>query len=121
MIRVSQQGDSDCFPACLASILELSLADVPHYKERDEWIESYRAFLEPYGLSIEMFASEKRSPRGYCIVSLWKSRGDSHACVMKDGEIVHDPATQDLTWAKSAAVRKYYVLTALDAVKWRRV
>lgn len=65
MIKVEQQhmavfdehGDNlqrgDCLTACLASIFELPLDDVPFFVEQDDWYSAYHEWVCDRGLCIE--------------------------------------------------------------------
>ncbi len=61
----------NCYAACVASILETSLEDLPPYVavRRPNW-----------------------EPPGYSIASVRVRDGSIHAVVCLDGQIVHDPA-----------------------------
>lgn len=108
--------DGNCMAACIASVLELPLVDIPRDSELAT-VNEWRDYLEPFGLSLESVHYSVR-PRGYSICSLWKSRDDSHAVVAFNGEVVHDPGgAESLQWAKTAPVRFWYVFTLLDPRK----
>lgn len=116
----------DCFPACLASILEMDLADVPNF-QGDDWQLQYHDWLRPFGLAllttaipadaqIERFADVVLP--GYTILAVDSPRFAPllHAVVALDGEVVWDPhpaATPadypTLVW------REVSYLVALDA------
>lgn len=115
MKPVRQIGDNDCLQACIASILGLSLGEVPCETEQDTWIDKYRDFLEPRGLSLETVAyTIGKAPRGYAILSIWLDKEKSHAVVAWQGIVVHDPNNEDLTFASNAARRKWIVFTSLN-------
>ena len=93
-------GRGNCLQACIASILELPLEDVPHFSLEEEWREARDNFLKQFDLyMIEVDAEACRKIGhhlyGYHIIAgpapgqpydgLW------HAVVGYNGEIVHDP------------------------------
>ena len=90
----------NCFPACLASLFECPLEDVPNFfdlagDDDAVWWALVRGWLKKRGFGI-MFL-ELRSPEhlkafeGYIIVSGKSCRDLDHATIWKDGEMVHDP------------------------------
>lgn len=117
MKPVRQIRDNDCLQACIASLLDLSLEEVPCETEQDTWIDKYRDFLEPRGLSLEQIGyTIGKAPRGYSILSIWLDKEKSHAVVAWQGIVVHDPNNEDLTFASNAARRKWIVFTSLNPV-----
>lgn len=110
MIPVHQTrfgADANCHAACIASIFEVSLEDVPqpHVGDLDS-IQSWhgylerlqRDFLDQRGVCALSFGvhttdtGEEIKPRGYSILSLHlQSTQQGHALVCLDGVPVHDP------------------------------
>lgn len=87
--------DGNCFPACLASVLELPLADVPLFCD-DDWLEQYNEWLRPRNLVLLLvpYAPDWHPP-GYAILGAESPRGPwLHAAVCYDGELVWDPHPQ---------------------------
>lgn len=97
------QPHGDCFRACVASILELLIGDVPHFvedgsKPGKHWIFELAAWLRLRGLAyIEAPAD---APSIYGMLHVAKvhyiamgpaARGFGHATVELDGDLVHDP------------------------------
>lgn len=91
----------DCFPACIASILEMDLAEVPNY-QGEHWQHHYHAWLAPLGLAFlttnipseELIASWPGMVLpGYTILAVDSPRhpGHLHAVVALDGVVVWDP------------------------------
>lgn len=102
MIRVDQTtfgAQGNCFSACIASILELPLVDVPYFMgdpPDDEWWGRTIAWLADRGLDASYYKFDMRdpdAPPGYTIVSGRSPRHATrlHACVARDGVLVHDP------------------------------
>lgn len=82
----------NCFSACVASLLELPIADVPYFMGSDRWFDTLRDWLEPRGFDAVFFKAspETWAPRGLCILGGQSPRG-SHACVGRGIAVVHDP------------------------------
>lgn len=107
----------DCFAACIASILELPLADVPHFaqlsldhevargtplaeawKNGTDWWYMTNDWLAPRGLSYLEFTQAEdwhndiRLRLGYHVIVGKSPRGDFDHCVVgRAGIVVHDP------------------------------
>jgi hypothetical protein len=92
----------NCYAACIASVLECSLDEVPQPREdkggTPEGWEQYltrlhEEFLYPRNLrTVFLDATTGYVPAGYSILGAVSSRGDwLHAVVAFDGEIVYDP------------------------------
>jgi len=86
----------NCLSACVASILELSLADVPWFSlAGEQWWDVLAAWVRTRGLGVTYYVplGEMHAPRGYSIVGGASPRfpGATHACVAYDGNVVHDP------------------------------
>jgi hypothetical protein len=105
-----KDGTGNCFEACIASILEIDLSEVPLFHNTDwfprfwDWLISrgyeYHGILPPnrvpvYKKGIDgFFIGAGDSPRGPHIKG-------GHAVVFKDGAMVHDPHPDNtgiLTW-----------------------
>jgi hypothetical protein len=97
MIPVTQtlfgKAEGNCLAACVASILELDLADVPTIcadQSDGSWLRKLADWLAEQDLAT-MRAWMKLRRIGFAIVSGYTTRGLSHSTVWFDGEIVHDP------------------------------
>lgn len=105
MIKVDQQrlhGDDtigDCFLACVASVLEIPLEEVPYEitlamdEEGVRWFHELEEFLETYDMRAE-FLPQSRAPDDQYLIAGGQSPRFSdlrHAVVWKGGEVVHDP------------------------------
>ncbi len=90
--------EGNCYAACLASILELPIEDVPNFcAESKNWLERAEEWLRVrHSLTMLGFR-----PRGegalYCIPTMWHlisgkaERGLDHAVVAFQGKVQHDP------------------------------
>ncbi len=100
---IEEQGD--CFMACLASILELSIDEVFDDKIHPEghWFDELNKWLVGFNLGcIHLPARINEAGNfapgttylGYHIMefeSVNLKPGDGHVCVSKDGTVVHNP------------------------------
>ena len=97
----------DCLRAALASLLGLPLEQVPHFL-KEHWgdfeavKEALNQFLTkrglmllvlPYPHSVNMLQAEAKSTGADCYHLIFgvDHDGDRHACVGRNGQIVHDP------------------------------
>lgn len=125
MIPVTQTvlGEGgNCFSACLASILEMGIDEVPNFhgeNVEDYWV-SAKAWLAKQGWGIVSLAlSEDFTPGmlgGWQIICGESPRGLMHATVWKDGKLVHDPHPD-----RTGIVTEEFcdLLYPLDAAKMR--
>ena len=97
----------NCGEACLASILEIELSDIPMLHDPDNvqdgqiYCKNLRNFLSQFGLSyIDLTFIEGHNPKDFfkdcwAIVTGLSPRGTEewhrHGVVWYNGEIVHDP------------------------------
>lgn len=92
----------NCFAACVASVLELPLEDVPNFCEGGDhgWFDRLRAWLRPRGLwalTCKLGGKPGASDGGWYPEGLHIAGGQSprhaclHAVVARGNEIVHDP------------------------------
>ena len=117
-IYQTEQGDErgDCFRACIASILDLPRAEVPHFFQglqpgqpvpgRIE--ERMRAWFGKRALALiqtgfqapdaaaVMEAFGLRHPGLHYVLTGKSAKGRDHAVVCRDMQIVHDPARVSL-------------------------
>lgn len=102
MIPVSQNefgSTGNCMSACLASIFEVPLGEVPNFftvggTEPDKWWKTCRDWLRTKGFGVMSLAVDSNilsMYEGIFIVSGKSNRGFEHAVVFKDGKIIHDP------------------------------
>jgi hypothetical protein len=83
-------NDGNCFSACVASILEKSIVEVPRFHGVSP---SFLQWLARFGLSATLYKRANYVPRGYAVAAGTSLRfaGRMHACVAYDGAVVHDP------------------------------
>lgn len=105
-MSLANDGEGNCFNACIASVLELPLREVAaiHPKFEGDYWGAWNAWFGERGLKIEWRAArpDRPPPRGFAIASGRSSRlypddhakaGERihHAVVVFDGVLVHDP------------------------------
>lgn len=93
----------NCLQACVASILELDLDEVPNFVEAQngEWWKALNDFLLGYGIQPVILDANPKSleddvipwkPKGLHILSGKSPRGDFlHATVYQAEKMIHDP------------------------------
>lgn len=115
--RVGEDGT--CFRACIASILNLDEAQVTDFdgprrflhdvQGMDDYWANVEGFLATKGLSYRRVPVDGRKPIGYSTIEGVSPRGGLHACVAKDGVLIHDPHPQDGT-GRGLVEPRYYGL-----------
>jgi hypothetical protein len=84
--------DGNCFSACVASLLEVDVAEVPWFMGHDEWWPHFEAWLRPRGYYALCCPLGDYRPPGFHILSGKSPRGDyMHSVVARGAEVVHDP------------------------------
>lgn len=100
--------NGNCFPSCLASLLELPIDQIPAFQDMSDsiWFEPFCKFLAKHGYEfVDMFYFPmngnwadliKQSPGidGFFMVGGTSPRSyvtAGHAVIYKDGNLVHDP------------------------------
>lgn len=98
--KVYQVKGNDCFSACVASILEVPVEEVPILHEVGQ--EGMLTYLNKKGYTLIHFYQEAWASSeweeilnfvksGYCIGAINTDNGKYHAVVFHNGEIWHDP------------------------------
>ncbi|RNI26619.1 hypothetical protein EFB08_11415 [Rufibacter latericius] len=108
----------NCLQACVASICEMELQDVPHFAAMPDhsWFETMCNWLHDRGYGFEDFDTVNDST-DYMLVIGPSPRGVSHAVVYKDGELAHDPHPSrsgilEVKWCASIYKRKENTMKA---------
>jgi len=93
---IEERGD--CFQACVASILEISLEEAfdiwkakrPLFPEFNKWLQKYGLYCKykPYESKQQI-----KKVKGYHMAGVKSTyiEGEHHVVVIKDGEFAHDP------------------------------
>lgn len=107
---VPDPPDGDCFAACVASVLELPLEEVPN-PVGDDWREQWADWLSERGYSYVDVDLTWRggtwwriAPGQYWIATVpsLNHEGRYHSVVMCGAELAHDPSTRRTYDAVSA-------------------
>lgn len=97
----TESGYGNCFQACLASIFELTIGDVPDWNANGEgrWLDIYDVWLAERGLALVEVCTTKSHyrefPKNFDVywIGAFKSpriKGN-HAVVMKNYQVEWDP------------------------------
>ncbi len=86
--------DGDCYAACLASILEIAIDQVPVLGE--QWTHDLRRWLESMGMQ-PMFFYGGNPKYGYTIVGQHMPDRTIHSSVWFDQALIHDPSPRPLS------------------------
>lgn len=88
----------NCLAACVATILERDIADVPNFAAEEKWFEAFEVwcYYQGFGLVVEYpgpAASWYVSPGIFAIATGKSPRGAWNHCVVVDhfGQLAHDP------------------------------
>ncbi len=113
VVQTRTGADGNCLNACVASILELPLSEVPEFG--GDWLEDLNDFLSERGLSYRRVPMHAK-PSGWSTIEGVSPRGGLHACVAHDGELVWDPhPIEDGTGQGLVEPRYYGLLEPLGA------
>lgn len=99
--RFGEEGN--CFAACIASLLECDINEVPFWKTKTDSWDEYQSILnsylqqnhcilmycDDYHTEYDQYIEELKG--SFYILSGDSSRGFEHAVIYRDGELVHDP------------------------------
>ena len=127
MIKVKQtiygkgaDGNGDCLRACIASIFELPIEEVPNFADYGtSYLVSLKKFLKKYGLealTIWQIRENDWKPDGYHLIYGYSKRGVKHAVVGYKGKIVFDPypdADDEHPELAIASIESYTVFVGL--------
>lgn len=94
--QTSFGAEGNCFSACVASILDMPLAEVPCFMgpvvDGNGWWQRFTAWCDEHRVRPTWFGDPKNVPPGHSILSGRSPRSDRyHAVVALDGVMVHDP------------------------------
>lgn len=126
--KIVSNGIGDCFPACMATVLQLPLEVLPN-DHSPAWHNIWAAFLSQFGLDL-IYGSPKDAiwVGGFWIATV-KSinyKETSHAIVMDGIKVFHDPSTKKRyrtgrSMLGDDAMRGGYHLTVDDATLLHRL
>lgn len=101
-------GNGDCFPACLASLLDIPLWMVPPFHQmfgRNNWKDRVNEWLIKFFKVelVKVYNEEKIELPQFYIASGPSKRGVYHSVIHSNGILVHDP---------------HYSNDGIDSVAW---
>lgn len=123
MIGIYQDLPNNCFAACLASILELPLNQVPNFvvEHGESWLLELLTWLRPMNLAVAYleFNPSLPLPGGYAILTVQggPTPEENHALVAFDGKVVWNPAKHSKAWFAFGTELYWTVFTVLDPTK----
>lgn len=109
VVQTRTGADGNCFAACLASILEISIASVPEFDDGWGWMDRANDFLSEHGVFYRRVPMSSK-PSGYSTIEGISPRGGLHACVALDGELVWDPHPIEDGTGQGLVEPRYYGL-----------
>lgn len=89
----------NCFAACLATILERDLAEVPDFRF-EGWAAKVQTWLAARGYAMAHWFGGM-PPSGLAIAGMLVPDGSIHAAVFRNGRLVHDPSGPGRQWARA--------------------
>lgn len=119
MIGVRQTENWNCHAACIASVLELSIDNMPEISpdlENDEWHDTWGKWLSGLGIvAYDVNFNDAKIIFGYTIgvVKSQRFEGSLHSIVCLDGEPVWDPQILNDTYTREE-VETHHLLVPLD-------
>src|SRR5689334_17555582 len=94
-VNAEDETIGNCLQACVASILDLDLDQVPHFMLEEDWWGAFVSFCGNYNLRPICIDRKKQGPYAWdcwTILTGQSKRGPYlHALVAFDGKFVHDP------------------------------
>jgi hypothetical protein len=85
--------NGDCLRAVTASLLDLPISQVPHFceaKDGEGWFLRWTLWLQGRGLCVVPLCGQQDIAAFHVAIGLSR-RGNPHAVVMRNGQVVHDP------------------------------
>ena len=125
MKRVTQtkfgKPNGNCFEACLASILEIPLDEVPRFTQED-WLARINRWLR-WHYSLQLVVAQPNilefgmAPSTYVIAGGPNLRGVPHSVVHRGATMVHDPNPDRVGLA---SVEDVLVFVAVNPARMRK-
>ena len=122
----AEQGD--CMAACLASIFEVTLDDVPDFTgtiNGGDWFFELQKWLKAKNLSLLMLPAKPLDvPAGYAMAAVLSKTlakpEDGHMIVVKNGLPIHDPNPRvTKNQLDEYTITEYWAFTVMDPSKLR--
>ena len=94
-ILSSESEKGNCLAACVASILEIPLEDVPNFVGETSWFSALRKFVLIHGYHLFELSPNYSLPVYHLMIGPGPRSRDGkqihHSVVGKEGSIIHDP------------------------------
>jgi len=125
VIPVKQTETWNCMQACIASIFELDMSDLPTILP-EHWFEQVEAWALAFGMGIANFTVPERGdhnmdfPKGWSIGGIPSPTQEPpmlHAVVCWHGKIVWDPLTGKQPGTEDAV--EYLLFYLLNPLEWK--
>lgn len=127
--RISDKGIGDCFPACMATLLELPIEVLPN-DHSEAWYGVWEAFLAQFGLSISFESSGGAIWQIHPWIASVNSKNyknTTHAIIMhEDSKVLFDPSPKKVykigeDLLQTDCVRGGYKITVSDFTKLHKL
>ena len=84
--------DGNCLQACVASVLEVPLTEVPYFTQAGQFLQLDR-FMRTYGIGVVALEKDKAVIPYNAYYLMWGTtpRGFRHSVVGLNGKVAHDP------------------------------
>ncbi len=106
--------NGNCYAACVASILECDLTDVPDLRsDREYWASKLEHFTRTIYAVTPVWALGGNAPPGYAIAGQLVYDGSIHSVVCLNGKRIHDPSVRPI----GDAAAPVQLWTTFEAIK----
>lgn len=109
----------NCLQACIASIMELDIEEVPHFANHEgaDWFDRMNDWFIKRGMWILYIQDDYGfMPHGYSIICGTSPRQVRHSCVALDGKLIFDPHPSR---AGLIEVDSYYLFVNMMINGWK--
>jgi len=122
MIPVRQRRENDCFVACLASLFECEVSDLPYIRPNPEcWQKDWNAYLSQYNIKLVVSIQKKYRRSKKFLIGVVKNPNNKqsyHSVIVCRGKVVHDPSPNQ--YAYRCRVLHWILIKPVDARKPKR-
>lgn len=112
--------EGNCMQACIASLFNIPLGDVPNFAAVKNWFKVLNDFVKDRGFYIYERHSQEGYlwiPRAYTLVAGQSSRGCKHLVIYKNGVLFHDPHPSN---EGIKTVEDIWFLVPIDPAEFKR-
>lgn len=99
VFQAEEGPNGNCFAACLSTILSVPFAEIPDFRNMEDWSDKLNGWARLIGWNVWFVPGDGRSvvdqeivPKGWSIVAHKTLSGFIHSAVFFDGWLVHDPS-----------------------------